>query len=215
MSATGSWPAPELGASVARRAHWEAPTSSATSRQRVNVGCSTVRSRLERSAARRCNPVVARAVALVSVLAMLLVLASPVNAAAPNYILVSCPGVKRPVMFANWTENHALLIALVDAPKANAKVVRGLARRPRCDLAEFWGWGDRPQPTRPGQANQHGSFYPARRQQPAIFELMVDGTNVPRLAPMRALRILARHGVPTRIWRSRQAPSATSLGRAI
>jgi hypothetical protein len=129
----------------------------------------------------------------------MLVLASPVEAAAPNYILISCPGPKQPVLLANWSENHALLIALVNAPRAKANVVRGLARRPRCELAEFWAWGDRPRPTRPSQANQHGWFYPARRAQPAIFELMVDGTKVPRIAPAKALKILARHGVPTRL----------------
>lgn len=141
----------------------------------------------------------ARAVALVGALAAMLVLAYPVEAAAPNYILVSCPGSKRPALLASWSENHDLLIALANAPRAKANVVRGLAGRPRCDVAEFWAWGNRPRPTRPSQANQHGWFYPARRAEPAIFEVMVDGTNVPRIAPARALGILARHGVPTRL----------------
>jgi hypothetical protein len=80
-----------------------------------------------------------RAVAALAALAVAgLVVAPPVEAAAPNYILVSCPGLKRPALLSNWSENHALLIALVDAPKAKARIVRGLARRPRCDVAEFW-----------------------------------------------------------------------------
>jgi hypothetical protein len=142
---------------------------------------------------------VIRAVVLVGALAAVIVLATPARAAAPNYILVSGPGLKRPVLLANWSENGVLLSSLVDAPRAKTSVVRNLARRPRFDLAEFWGWGKRPAPTRPSQANQHGWFYPARRSQPAVFDLTVDGISVPRLAPARALRILARHGVPTRL----------------
>lgn len=74
-----------------------------------------------------------------------------------------------------------------------------LAQRPRFQLAEFWGWSDRPQPTRPSQANQYGWFYPAHRRQPAVIKLMVDGAMVPRLAPPRALSIFARHRIPIRL----------------
>jgi hypothetical protein len=139
-----------------------------------------------------------RLVVLVGALMAMLVVASPSNAAAPNYILVSGPGLARPVLLANFRENHALLLSLVAAPRAKRGVVRGLARRPRFDLAEFWGWGDRPRPTRPSQANQHGWFYPAHGAQPAVFDVMVDGIRTPRLGPVRALMILARHGIPTR-----------------
>jgi hypothetical protein len=127
-----------------------------------------------------------------------LVLAAPAAAAAPNYILVTGPGLPRPVLLDDWDENLALLSTLVDAPKANRAVVHGLARRPRFQLAEFWGWGDRPRPTRPSQANQHGSFYPAHGRRPAVFRLTVDGSAAPRLAPAAALAILTRHGIPTR-----------------
>jgi hypothetical protein len=51
---------------------------------------------------------------------------------------------------------------------------------------------------RPGQANQRGWFYPAHGAAPAVFAVMVDGTERPRLAPRRALSILARHGIPIR-----------------
>jgi hypothetical protein len=127
-----------------------------------------------------------------------LALVSSAAAAAPNYIFVSGPGLKEPVLLANWSENGDLLSALVTAPKANRAVVHGLARRPRFLLAEFWAWGDHPRPTRPSQANQRGWFYPAHRRQPAVFKVMVDGTMAPRLASARALAILARHGIPTR-----------------
>jgi hypothetical protein len=133
------------------------------------------------------------------VLATTLVLASSARAAAPNYILVSGRGLVRPVLLSNWNENGALLSSLVNAPRARRSVVRGLARRPRFDLAEFWDWEGRPVPTRPSDANQHGWFYPARRSRPAVFDVMVAGARIPRLAPAKALRILARHGVPTRL----------------
>ena len=125
-----------------------------------------------------------------------LILASPVHASAPNYILVSGHGLKRPILLDNWNENAALLSALVDAPKAKRSVVLGLARRPRFDLAEFWGWGGRPRPTRPSQANQHGWFYPKQRSKPPVIVITVNGEKVPRLVPTTVLEILGRHHVP-------------------
>jgi hypothetical protein len=77
--------------------------------------------------------------------------------------------------------------------------VHHLARRSRFDLAEFWGWGALPRPTRPGQANQHGWLYPARGSKPAVIVLMVNGLKVPRLLPTRVHEILARHHVPLRL----------------
>jgi hypothetical protein len=132
----------------------------------------------------------------VAALTAALVLASPGHASAPNYILVSGPGLKRPILLGNWSENGALLSALVDAPKAKRSVVLGLARRPRFDLAEFWGWGGRPRPTRPSRANQHGWFYPKHRSKPPVIVLRVNGENFPRLVPTTVLEILGRHHVP-------------------
>ena len=129
-------------------------------------------------------------------LAAALVLASPVHASAPNYIFVSGPGLKRPILLGSWSENGALLSALVTAPKAKRSVVFGLARRPRFDLAECWGWGDRPPPTRPSQANQHGWFYPKHRSKPPVIVVTVSGEKVPRLVPTSVLEILRRHRVP-------------------
>lgn len=132
--------------------------------------------------------------ALTFALIAALALAAPAAAAAPNYILVSGPGLKRPVMLDDWAENLRLVIATVDAPVAKDTVTRSLSRRPSFDLALFWAWGDRPRPTRPGAASQHGSFYPAHRSQPAVIDLTGDL----RLASRRVLRILGRHGVPLR-----------------
>jgi hypothetical protein len=139
---------------------------------------------------------VARTAALVAALAAALVLASPVHASAPNYILVTGPGLKRPILLGNWSENGALLSALVTAPKAKRSVVLGLARRPRFDLAEFWGWGSGPRPTRPSQANQHGWFYPKHRSKPPVIVITVSGAKFPRIVPTKVLEILGRHHVP-------------------
>ena len=129
---------------------------------------------------------------------MALVLASPIQAAAPRYILVSGPGVARPVLLANWSENGALLAALVNARKASDETVRGLGDRPRLRLGLFWGWSAKPRPTRPSQANQMGWFYPSWRSQPPVIDLLVNGVRVPRIAPARVLRTFTRHGLPTR-----------------
>lgn len=142
--------------------------------------------------------VVRRFVPFLAVLASLLA-AAPAHAAAPNYILVSGPGIRHPILLGNWDENLALLTALVDARTAKGSAVRHLARRPRFDLAEFWGWSGLPRPTRPSQANQHGWLYPAHGARPAVIVLMVNGTRVPRLLPVRVREILTRHHVPLRL----------------
>jgi hypothetical protein len=142
---------------------------------------------------------VARLALVGAVLAAAVTLAAPAHAAAPNYILVSGRGLAQPVLLDDWSENGQLLSAIGDGPRAKRAALRGLARRPRFDLAEFWNWNFLPAPTDPRDATQHGLFYPARGRKPAIFKVMVDGTRVPRIATARALAILARHGVPTRL----------------
>jgi hypothetical protein len=152
------------------------------------------------SRAGRTRARVARAVALPLLLAILvLVLAAPASAAAPNYIVISGPGLARPIVLGNWKENLALLIAVANAHKANGITTRGLAHRPRFDLAEFWAWSGRPRPTSARGANQHGQFYPAHGAQPAVIVMTAGGITAPRFAPAAVLEILTRHGVPTRI----------------
>ena len=133
-----------------------------------------------------------------AVVAAAVALAAPAHAAAPNYILVSGAGLRQPVLFDDWSENAQLLVAIGDGPRAKRAALRGLARRPRFDLAEFWNWNFLPAPTDPRRANQHGWFYPAHRRRPAIFKVMIQGTKVARIASARALEILASHGIPTR-----------------
>jgi len=134
---------------------------------------------------------------LVLVVILVLIVASPAQAAAPNYIVVSGSGLARPVLLANWNENLVLLLAVANAPTSGI-TTRALANRPRYDLAEFWGWSGRPRPTSARGANQHGQFYPAHGVQPAVVVMTARGVTVPRLAPTSLLKILGRHGVPTR-----------------
>jgi len=141
---------------------------------------------------------VARLGLAAAVVVVAVALAAPAHAAAPNYILVSGRGLQQPVLLDDWSENLELLVAIDRGPRAKRAALRGLARRPRFDLAEFWNWNFLPAPTDPREATQHGVFYPAHGRKPAIFKVMVGGTQAPRLAFAGALAILARHGVPTR-----------------
>jgi hypothetical protein len=142
---------------------------------------------------------VARLALVGAVVAAAAALVAPAHAAAPNYILVSGSRLAEPVVLDDWSENGRLLVAIGDGPRAKRAALRGLARRLRFDLAEFWGWSANSRPTDPRAASQHGLFYPAHGRKPAIFKVMVEGTRVPRIASARALAILARHGIPTRL----------------
>jgi hypothetical protein len=130
------------------------------------------------------------------VVAVSVTLVASARAAAPNYILVAGPGLEQPVLLDDWNENLELVVAIGRGAKAKRPVLRGLARRPRYDLAEFWNWSFLPAPTDPREASQHGWFYPAHGRRPALFKVMVEGKTFPRLASRTALAILARHGVP-------------------
>ena len=142
--------------------------------------------------------------ALVAILALaVLVLGTPAaaNAAAPRIVLVSGPSLARPIAIADWNRIFVVVTSVLPArvvPRAQ------LANRPRLRLSLFWGprWNDylarggSPRALRPGQADQHGSFYPAYGDRVAAIELPGVG---PRVVPSRALRVLSRFGVPVRI----------------
>jgi hypothetical protein len=134
-----------------------------------------------------------RAAAFVALLAAL-ALPAAARAAAPNYILVSGPGLARPIVLGDWNENLKLLLAVANAPTVTA----GLRGRPKLDLAEFWAWSGRPRPTRPRDANQHGSLYPAHGGRRAVIVLTVAGGSAPRAVTAAVRSILVRHGVPLR-----------------
>jgi hypothetical protein len=142
------------------------------------------------------NPRLTRILAVVAVMLTAAVVAAPARAAAPRYILVSGPGLQRPVLLGNWSENLSFLIGSLPGkrPKPGWR-----AGRPRYDLALFWGVPAKPVPTDPGKASQHGWFYPAVGSRRAVVKLLISGQDFPRVATRQALRILARHGIPTRV----------------
>jgi hypothetical protein len=146
---------------------------------------------------REDNQRVRRILAVIAALLIAAVLAVPAQAAAPRYILVSGPGLQRPVVLGNWRENLDFLIGLLpaDRPKPGWQE----RNRPRYNLALFWGVPAQPVPTNPSQASQHGWFYPATGGRRAVVKLLVSGQDHPRVATRETLRILAHHGVPTRI----------------
>jgi len=126
------------------------------------------------------------------------VVAVPAQAAAPRYILVSGPGLQRPATLGDWTENLAFVTSLLHARRPTSG---WRDNRPRYQLALFWGVPAKPVPTRPSEASQHGWFYPATGARRAVVKLRVSGEDFPRVATPDTLRILARHGIPTRFVR--------------
>ena len=142
------------------------------------------------------NPSLVRKLAVIAVTLTAAVVAIPAEAAAPRYILVSGPALQRPVVLGNWNENLAFLTGLLPADRP-APGWRN--DRPRYDLALFWGVPAKPMPTHPNEAAQRGWFYPANGGRRAVVKLLISGQDHPRVATRAALRILARHGIPTRI----------------
>ena len=141
-------------------------------------------------------PRMARILTLIAALLAAAVVAVPAQAAAPRYILVSGPGLQRPATLGNWTENLAFVTSLLHARRPTSG---WRDKRPRYDLALFWGVPAKPVPMRPKEASQHGWFYPAIGGRRAVVKLRVSGEDFPRLATPETLQILARHAVPTRI----------------
>ncbi len=135
-------------------------------------------------------------VVVVAVVLIAAAIVAPAQAAAPRYILVSGPGLQRPVLLGNWNENLAFLIGLLPAHRPTSG---WRADRPRYDLALFWGVPAKPVPTDPRKASQHGWFYPAVNGRRTVVKLLISGQDFPRVATPAALRILARHGIPTRL----------------
>lgn len=141
------------------------------------------------------RPTLARISILVAALLVAGVAAVPAHAAAPRYILVSGPGLQRPATLGSWSENLAFMTSLLPARRPTPG---WRDNRPRYELALFWGVPAKPVPTWPNEANQHGWFYPATSGRRAVVKLRVSGEDYPRVATPETLRILARHGIPTR-----------------
>ncbi len=122
------------------------------------------------------------------------------TAAAPPYIMVTGPKLAKPVLLSDWDENLVLLTAAAASPKAKPADLRSLRARPRFDLALYWGWPlASPPPAKASDASAHGSFYPTYRGRPAVIQMKINGEDYARLASPKVLKILAKHGVPTRM----------------
>jgi hypothetical protein len=133
--------------------------------------------------------------ALATALATVAVVAPAAQDAAPRYVLVTGPGLAKPVLLADWGDKMRWLLAVANAPRAAAPA-RGSVRY---GLALFWGVPAQPVPTRPRDAGQHGWFYPATGARPAVVDLQADNVGEPRRAPAALLRTLRLHHVPTRV----------------
>ena len=125
------------------------------------------------------------------------------RAAAPRIVIFSGAPLAHRVVVSDWPSIFDVVESVVPA-----RVVRpaGLAGRPRLEVSMFWGprWidylgeGKRASALTPRQADQFGVFYPAWREQPALIDLPWAG-RWPRVVPPKALAILARFGVPTKL----------------
>lgn len=130
----------------------------------------------------------------------------PAAAAAPRILLISGPPLSWPVILDDWEENLRLMGAISDAATLQPEALEG---RPYLHLAYFWGpeWdtyiqaGKPAAALRPEDGNQHGRFYPATGDQPAIVTFdVIPGPGVPiRQITPDGLAILQRHGVPVRL----------------
>jgi hypothetical protein len=129
--------------------------------------------------------------------------AGAARGAAPRIVIVSGKPLVRQVAISNW---HAIFVVVQEAVSAPVAARAQLARRPRLRLALFWGprWieylreGKRASALRPGQADQHGSFYPAWHGLPALIDLG-GARRWPRVVSARAEAVLRRYRVPVRV----------------
>ena len=139
-------------------------------------------------------------VVLLIVAAAVVGTASVARAASPRIVIVSGKPLAHQVVISNWPA-----IFRVVEEVATARLVQRaqLAHRPRLKVSMFWGprWieylssGHEASALRPGQADQFGSFYPARNGRPAVIDLPWAG-RWPRVVPGKALATLRHFGVP-------------------
>jgi hypothetical protein len=152
---------------------------------------------------------VARILCLVAVLLLGVFAARPALGAAPRFILVSGSSLDERVLLHDHPENLLLLTSVVDA---KVRVPPGeLAGRPSLDLALFWGEGWEQGELDPKRTDQHGRFFPAEDDGPAVIQLPLADQPGPVEAPTVTLSILARHGVPTRIEPDSNGDGVTAL----
>lgn len=144
-------------------------------------------------------------VAIATIVAAAALAAGAAHAAAPRIVIFSGKPIGHQVVISDW---QAIFRVFDQTVPARARVAprAKLAGRPRLKISMFWGprWidylneGNRASALRPGQADQFGSFYPAWRGRAALIDLPGAG-QWPRVVPPKALAILRRFGVPTKL----------------
>jgi hypothetical protein len=142
-------------------------------------------------------------VAIATIVAAAALAAGVADAAAPRIVIFSGRPIAHQVVISDWEAVFRVVEQIAPArvvPRAK------LAGRPGLKVSMFWGprWidylreGKRASALRPGQADQSGRFYPAWRGRPALIDLPWAG-QWPRVVPPRALAVLKRFGVPTKL----------------
>jgi hypothetical protein len=142
-------------------------------------------------------------VTIITIVVAAVLTAGAAHAAAPRIVIFSGKPVAHQVVISDWQAIFRVVEQI-----APARVARRaeLAGRPRLKVSMFWGprWidylneGKHASALRPGQADQFGSFYPAWRARPALIDLPWAG-QWPRVVPSRALAVLKRFSVPTKL----------------
>lgn len=146
-----------------------------------------------------------RFVAIATIVATAALTVGVADAAAPRIVIFSGKSLARPVVISDWQAISRMFEQLVPAHAPVAPRAK-LAGRPRLKVSMFWGprWidylreGKRASALRPGQADQFGTFYPAWRGSAALIDLSGAGQS-PRVVPSKALAVLKRFGVPTKL----------------
>jgi hypothetical protein len=145
--------------------------------------------------------------------------APPSLAAAPPIILVSGPLLPQPIALADWGQNISLMSSGADDPRGQLEPPGG---RLYFDLAlfsgdEWWTYVQTDQPLnalQPEQATQHGRFYPASADEPALLvlpevqrggSLTLTSWSVRRMEDT-GLAVLAEHGIPVRADTTNEQP---------
>jgi hypothetical protein len=152
---------------------------------------------------------VVRVFCLVSALLLGGLAPQPAFGAAPRFIVVSGASLGSPVLLEDHPENLLLLRSVVDA-KVGVPLGE-LAGRPSLDLALFWGEGWTKGKLDPRRTDQHGRFYPATDNAPAVIQLPLADQPGPVEAPTVTRSILARHGVPVRVEPDSEGERVTAL----
>jgi hypothetical protein len=125
----------------------------------------------------------------------------PVEAAAPRLLIVHGKPLKKPVLLSDGREIFKLITMSTESAGITSKELKD---RSYMELALFWGpdwvrYVDEGKPLdklTPEDANQHGWFYPASAEAEAV--IWINGSSINRVSE-EGLKILAQHGIPTRL----------------